>query len=387
MPRDLWILFATTLINRLGTMVLPFMVLYLTRELRFTVSQSGFIIALYGVGAMITAPLSGMLADRFGPARILKLSLFLSSVALCIFPLVQSLSGVIAMTLILAITAEMFRPASAALVTSLVKPEQRKTAFAVFRQAINIGMSVGPALGGFLAGVSFFYIFLVDGLTSLAGGIIAVIGLRVRRSVSAKTEVAQESPSTPAWTDRAFVYFLIALLPVLITFFQHISTMPLYMVRDLKLSEAAFGLSFTFNTILVILFEVPFNFYTSHWSFRRSLSIGCFLIALGFGSMAFARDWLSILGTVFVWTMGEMIFLPGCAAYVAEIAPANRQGQYMGFYTMAFSVAFTIGPWLGTYIMEKFGSGPMWIFMFTIGSLSALLLLKIKNVQPKLSHV
>jgi MFS family permease len=77
-----------------------------------------------------------------------------------------------------------------------------------------------------------------------------------------------------------------------------------------------------------------------------------------------------------------MIFLPGCAAYVAEIAPPNRQGQYMGFYTMAFSVAFTIGPWFGTYLMEKSGAATMWIVMFLIGSLSSVMLLKIKVVKP-----
>ena len=389
LPRELWVLFVTTLINRLGTMVLPFLVLYLTRELQFTVSQAGFIIALYGIGAMITAPLSGMLCDRFGAALILKLSLFLSTVCLCTYPLVESFSGVVVMTLLLAITSEMFRPASATLVTQSVTPEQRKTAFAFFRQAINIGMSVGPALGGFLAGVSFFYIFLVDGLTSLAGGIIAVLALRSKKFQGDTKQLNPETsaPFPPAWQDRSFVFFLIALLPILITFFQHISTMPLYMVRELKLSEATYGLSFTFNTILVILLEVPLNFYTSHWSFRRGLSLGCFLIAAGFGSLLFARDFLSVLATVAIWTFGEMIFLPGCAAYVAEVAPPGRQGQYMGFYTMAFSIAFTIGPWLGTSLMEEFGSTPMWISMFLIGVVSSGMLLRIKEVKTNLSHV
>jgi predicted MFS family arabinose efflux permease len=389
MPRDLWVLFITTLINRLGTMVLPFLVLYLTRELHFSVSQAGFLLALYGVGAMITAPLSGMLCDRFGADRILKISLFLSSIFLCAFPMVKSFSGVFAMTLMLAITSEMFRPASATLVTTSVSPEQRKTAFALFRQAVNIGMSVGPALGGFLAGVSFFYIFLIDGLTSLAGGIIAVAALQTKTKKLKTPESKTSTPSVSysAWRDAAFVYFLIALLPVLITFFQHISTMPLYMVQDLKLSPAKYGMSFTFNTILVILLEVPLNIYTAHWSFRRSLSFGSLLIGVGFGGLVLASNFPTVLLTVAVWTFGEMIFLPGCAAYVAEVAPPNRQGQYMGFYTMAFSIAFTVGPWLGTFLMEKYGSAPMWIFMLLAGLISTIMLLRISSNEPNLSHV
>ncbi|MCI0414243.1 MFS transporter [bacterium] len=388
MPRDLWILFVTTLINRLGSMVLPFMVLYFTRELHFSVPQAGFLLALYGVGAMITAPLSGMLCDRFGADRILKISLFLSSIFLCAFPLVTSLAGVVVMTLLLAITSEMFRPASATLVTTSVQPEQRKTAFALFRQAINLGMSFGPALGGFLAGISFFYIFLIDGLTSLAGGIIVVAGLqkRARQTETHKTETPAPENSGFAWKDPAFMYFLIALLPIVITFFQHISTMPLYMVQDLKLSEAKYGLSFTFNTILVILLEVPLNIYTSHWNFRRSLSLGSLLIALGFGGLVLATNFLTVLITVVVWTFGEMIFLPGCAAYVADIAPQNRQGQYMGFYTMAFSIAFTFGPWFGTVLMEKYGAATMWILMLLLGLVSTVLLSRIKLPGANVSH-
>jgi predicted MFS family arabinose efflux permease len=388
LPRDLWILFITTLINRAGTMVLPFLVLYLTRELHFTVTRAGFILALYGIGAMITAPLSGMLSDRYGADRILKISLFLSSMVMIAFPFVHSFAGVFIMTLLLAITAEMFRPASAALVTSMVAPERRKTAFAVFRQAINIGMSIGPALGGFIAEVSFLYIFLIDGLTSLAGGIIAMFGLSKRNKLMNSSDASEMmSPSGAAYKDRTFTYFLIALIPVLITFFQHISGMPLYMVQELKLSPAKYGLSFTFNTILVILLEVPLNVSTAHWSSRRSLALGAFLIGLGFGGLLIAKTFWMVLVTVAVWTFGEMIFLPGCAAYVADIAPPNRQGQYMGFYTMAFSIAFTVGPWLGTLIMEKQGFTVMWMIMLLFGTISAAMLLRVSSHKPNLSQV
>lgn len=389
-PRDLWVLFLTTVINRAGTMVLPFLVLYLTRELHFTISQAGFIIALYGVGAMITAPLSGMLCDRYGAQRILKLSLFLSTVCLCVFPLAHRLETVILMTLLLAITTEMFRPAAAALVTSIVAPDQRKTGFAIFRQAVNIGMSIGPAIGGFLAGISFLYIFLIDALTSLAGGIIAAALLK------AKTEThhhLREStkisalPSESAWKNPRFVFFWFAIIPVLLTFFQHISAMPLYMVQELKLSEASYGLTFTFNTILVILFEVPLNVSIASWSSRRTLSLGSLLVAVGFGGLVFARNILTVIATVTVWTVGEMILFPGFSAYVAEIAPRNKQGQYMGFYTMAFSVAFTIGPWLGTLLMDRLGSNVTWITMFFFGLISAALMLRIPKTEPNVSHV
>jgi MFS family permease len=382
-PRDLWVLFLAAVVNRAGTMVLPFMILYLTRELHFSVSQAGAVLALYGVGAMITAPLSGMLCDRYGAQRILKISLFLSSLFLFLFPIAQRLSSVIIMTLILAFTTEMFRPASAALVTSIVSPEQRKTGFAIFRQAVNIGMSIGPAVGGFIASISFLYIFLIDGLTSLAGGIIVLALLKTKTEAHhSRHAAAGDGPSHSAWRNPEFVYFWIVIIPVLLTFFQHISTMPLYIVQHLKLSPASYGLTFTFNTILVILFEVPLNVAMARWTFRRSLSLGCLLVGIGFGSLILAGNIWEVILTVTIWTVGEMILFPGCSAYVAEIAPPKKQGMYMGFYTMAFSVAFTVGPWLGTVLMERLGFLVMWLTVLAFGALSSALMLRIPNREP-----
>jgi MFS family permease len=388
-PRDLWILFIATVINRAGTMVVPFLVLYLTRQLHFKVSQAGLVLALYGIGAMITAPMSGMLCDRYGAHRILKLSLFLSSICLALFPLAHRLSSVVGMTLLLAFTTEMFRPASASLVTSIVAPDQRRTGFSIFRQAVNIGMSIGPAIGGFLAGISFLYIFVIDAATSLAGGIIAAAMLHAKTETHSAHTSAKilPNPADSAWKNPTFVFFWISLIPVLITFFQHISAMPLYMVQELKLSEASYGLTFTFNTILVILFEVPLNVSTAHWSPRRSLSLGCLLVAIGFGSLLLAKNIWSVIATVTIWTVGEMILFPGCSAYVAEIAPKGKQGQYMGFYTMAFSVAFTIGPWLGTLLMDRYGSTSTWLTVFLFGLVSAILMSRITAHESNLSQV
>jgi len=386
LPRDLWILFLTTLINRAGTMVLPFLVLYLTRELGLSISQAGLIMALYGAGAMVTAPFSGMLCDRFGADRILKISLLFSSVALCAFPLVKGFCPVVAMTLLVSVTSEMFRPAAVTLVTATVAPEQRKMAFAFFRQAINLGMSIGPVLGGFLAGISFFYIFLIDGLTSLAGGIVAAMFFKTNHAKSAAANSPRGENAVPAYKDSVFLYFLIALIPVLITFFQHISTLPIYMVQDLKLSEAMYGATFTINTALVILLEVPLNMATADWSFRRSLSFGCLLVGIGFGALLLAKGIWSVTATIVLWTFGEMILFPSSSAYVAEIAPQKRQGQYMGFYTMAFSFAFAVGPWLGSLLYDRLGSNTLWVAMLVLAILSAVLMLRLPVPESAVSQ-
>src|SRR5947209_4611420 len=172
LPREVWLLFATNLINRAGMMVLPFLVVYLTRDRQFTLGQAGFALAVYGTAAIIAGPISGWLSDRIGALPIMRASLLMSGSVVLFFPLAHSRGAVYAATALWAACAELFRPASLAVITHVVASQQRKPAYALNRLAINLGMSVGPALGGFLAAVSFRAMFLVDAMTTIVAGLV-----------------------------------------------------------------------------------------------------------------------------------------------------------------------------------------------------------------------
>ncbi len=151
LPRAVWVQCLATFVNRSGTMVLPFLLLYLTRDLGLSPSTGGAIVALYGATALVTSPFAGRLCDRFGPIRLMTVSLALSGLVLLAFPVARTPLAVAAATVLWAVVSELFRPASLSAIASAVGPENRKTAFAVNRLAINLGMSIGPALGGLLA--------------------------------------------------------------------------------------------------------------------------------------------------------------------------------------------------------------------------------------------
>lgn len=385
LPREVWILFFTTLINRAGTMVLPFLVLYLTKNQGITPSRAGVILTVYGIGALLSAPISGKLSDKFGPNAVIISSLAASGVIFFVFPAFSGLSQILPVTLILAFASEMFRPAGLAFISRYVAPEQRKPAFALSRLAINIGMSIGPAAGGFLATASFSYLFWVDGATSVAASAVFLIfALRMKpvarkTPVQVKHEESQQSMLSRAWRDRHMVYFLLSQLPAMLAFFQHLAALPLFLVEDLQFSEAFYGTVFTINTVMIILLEVPLNLATNHWPFSRSLSLGALLFGVGFGALIFTHNVSGVIVTVIIWTFGEMILVPSAAAYVAHLSPAERQGEYMGLYTMGFGTAFMIGPWLGTTIMEMYGSTELWMVMGIFGIVSAILLGRIRN--------
>jgi MFS family permease len=153
-------------------------------------------------------------------------------------------------------------------------------------------------------------------------------------------------------------------------------------VRDLGIRESLYGALFTVNTLLIIFLEVPLTSATALWSHRRALAIGALLTGSGFGALAFARTVPAIVASVVVWTFGEMIFLPTSGAFVADLAPAARRGAYMGLYTMSFSLAFAIGPWLGTVMLERFGPTVLWGVMFLFGCLSAAMFLRAAPSPP-----
>jgi MFS family permease len=238
-------------------------------------------------------------------------------------------------------------------------------------------MSIGPALGGFLATVSFRAMFVVDAATTLiAGAVLALTPWRAFSGVNSEAGNGDTERIAPAtiFHDKPFLVFLSGALLVGIVFFQHESALPLYLVQYLSLSPAFYGMLFTINTLLIVALEVPLNTATAHWSNTRSLVIGCMLFAVGFGALGVIASATGVIATVVVWTFGEMMLFPAMAAHLAEIAPENRRGAYMGAYSMSLSIALTIGPWMGAQLLAVYGPVTVWSVMFALGALAAVLM-------------
>jgi len=236
-------------------------------------------------------------------------------------------------------------------------------------------MSVGPAVGGFLAARSFSTLFWVDGATSIAAGLLLLAyPLRPREHGEAPAPVRLE-----AIADPRLRYVILCALPVLLVFFQHEGAMPVWMVRELGLSTRDFGFLFTVNTVLIVFLEVRLNGLTSHWRPARALSVGAALIAVGFGALTVCTHYWGIVATVVVWTFGEMILFPANAAYVSDLAPRSRRGEYMGFYSMSFGLGFALGPWLGLATYQSLGATGLWVACLVAGAVSSVLLSRVRS--------
>jgi predicted MFS family arabinose efflux permease len=392
LPRDVWVLAAATLINRAGTMVLPFLVLYLTRELGFSAPRAGLALAAYGAGSIIAAPISGRLTDRIGPLPVMRASLLMGGILLLVMPLVRSFPGVVAVTLVWSVVSELFRPANLVIIADIVPSDKLKPAYALSRLSINLGMSIGPAAAGFIAERSFTWIFIGDAVTTLAA---AAVLIAIPFGVPPRRHEARDESGKPqsildvlVLDDRRMVLFLSAVFLVGIVFFQIEGPLPLFLVQDLALSPAFYGGLFTLNTVMIVFMEVPLNAATAHWPHRRALAIGAFLFAVGSGAFGFAGGPVLIVVAMMVWTFGEMLLFPQASAYVAEIAPPARRGQYMGAYSLAFSFAFAVAPWAGTSAYARYGGRTLWLGVFAVGVVSAAMMIQVRTdtqSEPALS--
>lgn len=378
-PTPVRVLLAGTFINRFGTFVLPFLVLYLTRN-GHSMAQAGMAIGAYGVGHLLSSIAGGHLADRIGRKNTIAVSMFGSAIAMLALSQARSLWTITTITCVTGIFAELYRPASSALIADLVPDRDRVFAFGLYRFAVNLGVAAGPATAGFIAQKSFLALFVVDAVTSIAYGIIALAALPHGLRSHDQSEKPGEMLRVAA-SDMRFVGFLIATFCIALIDFQLGSTYALY-VTSLGYSPRVYGFLVSLNGLLVAAFELLITNYVKRFRAVPVIAIGYMLNNIGFAMTGLARSIPALAVTMTVWTIGEMCSSPMATAYVAELAPERYRGRYMGIYVFVFSIGLIVGPPLGTFLFERNPALLWWGGAF-MGVTSAVLLLVVGRRETR----
>lgn len=362
LSRETWLLSFIMLINRSGTMVVPFMTLYLTRpEMGYSIGEAGFVFGLFGAGAFSGAWLGGKLTDRYGfyPVQLMTLSggglLFILLGQMKTFPLICQF------TFLLSFVNEAFRPANSSAIAFYSQHENRTRSYALNRLAINLGWAVGSALGGYLAGISYELLFWVDGCTNISA---AVLMLAMLKPVNYKPEAlpASAPAAVPVHRDKTYMYFIAVTVLFSLCFFQLFTNLPVYFRHELHLTEAWIGLIMAANGILIALLEMVIVYKLEG---RRNnlvyISAGVVLTGLAFMMLNIPGIGpLACLGMITVLTFGEILCLPFMNTYWIGRTHAGNRGSYAAIYTMAWSVAQTLGPAGGAQLAEHAGFGVLW---------------------------
>jgi MFS family permease len=372
MPREAWILFIGSFVNRLGTFVLPFITLYLTGK-RYSPPQAGLAIACYGLGGLIAQGAGGLLADRLGRRNTIALSMLMAAAFTLALWRASSLAAIYPLMFCIALFGELYRPASGALIADLLPSEQRVTAFTLYRLAVNIGWACGLALGGLLAEHNFSWLFWGDAATSASFGVIALVALPHGVRTKAREERHLQKARHAIVEDRGFLLFLGAVLVSGIVYSQNVATLPLH-VRDVGFGPSTYGLLQALNGTIVVLVELPVIAWTQRHTRTTMVALGELLIGLGFCSLLFAHALPGLVAFVLIWTAGEMIVSPMTSAIAADRAPEHARGRYQSAFGSMYGIAWMVGPILGTTIYA-WNPNRLWAACGVLGAVAACLAL------------
>ena len=378
LSKEVWWLALITLINRAGTMVIPFLSLYLTQSLDFSLSDVGWIMALFGLGSVIGSWLGGKLTDRIGYYKVMVISLLASGVSFILLQYITTFAGFCIGVLILMAIADMFRPAMFVALSSYSKPENRTRSITLIRLAINLGFSAGPALGGLIIfALSYGGLFWIDGITCFIAGMLL---LKILNPKKAKVieQVKVVNPSE-AYTDKAFMILLVGMTLFGLAFFQLLSTLPLYYKDVHHLTEAEIGLLLGLNGFLIFIFEMPLIKWleSSKNSMSKLILIGVLLTAMSF-IVINLTGWIGalVIGMILM-SFGEMIVFPFSNSLALNRSIKGNQGQYMAYYSISFSIAHIFGHSIGMNLVANLGYTSTWyiITLVAISSAAFMLLL------------
>lgn len=359
LTRETWILSAAVFVNRAGSMVLFFLVLYLTRERGFSVQEAGGLLSLCGLGGILGAYLGGRLCDRVGTKAVQIGTLLAEGVGLFVVGALRSPVKIAVVMVAVTVIADAFRPANATAVAASCEPSVRSRGAALRRLAVNLGMTFGPALGGLLATYSYGWLFLVDGLTCIASALLLLF-LAPHQPVEGGESGGTARRGGSVWRDVPFLAFLVLTALASAVYLQTLSTLPLTL-RDLyRFSEAEIGLVLGLNPLLIVFVEMVLVYSLAHRNPLQVIAAGVFLTGVGFGLLPLGAGFLFVALALCVWTLGEMLTFPQAESFVANRAGGHNRGAYMGLYVQSFAVAAVLAPLAGTWVYERFGASAVW---------------------------
>jgi predicted MFS family arabinose efflux permease len=359
-----WMLALVMFINRSGSMVVPFLSVYLTQSLHFSLEQAGVILTIFGAGAMVGSLLGGWLSDRIGPFRVQLLSLLLGGSLLLVLATLKTFLLLAAGIFVMSVTVECLRPANTASVALYARPENVTRSFSLNRMAVNLGFSIGPALGGLLASIAYEWLFIADGITCIAAGLFFYFYFRGKRrnpSAPAAEATFEPVPTRSPYRDPRFLAFVVFTTGYAVIFFQFFTTLPLYYRQVYGLSEAMIGLLLGFNGLLVFLFEmIVIHLIGKRPAFRQLVVLGTLLCGVSYALLNVATGMAVLVLAMILVTFSEIFAMPFMITYTINRAGEKHRGAYIGLYTLAYSLAFMLAPYVGTQLVAGYGFTTLW---------------------------
>ena len=375
LSKEVWQLAAMMLVNRIGTLILPFLTLYTTQDLHWTAVNGGIAASAFGFGGLAGSYLGGVMTDRWGYYKTMTFGLFSAAI---IFFFTQYFTDFYYVCLALffgSLAADTLRPALFSGLKYVTNKETQTRAISLMRMAFNLGIAIGPAAAGaFVIYTGYKSIFIIDAVTCLLAGVMLLLMIKNHESkadAGGSNEIITGKSVVSPYKDGPFLLFMLSNLLMLIAFFQIVGTVPLFIKEGLNFTEREVGLFFTANGLIIFLFEMPLIRYIEQkgYSHLKIMIYGAFMMGAGLLCLVLPNLFLLplILYTLLV-SFGEIINFPFISTTSMDRATDASRGKYMGLTSMMFSVALIIAPLLGTSIYDAYGFDTLWVVMFLVNS-------------------
>jgi MFS family permease len=374
LPREAWVVYAGTFINRFGSFVVTFLILILVQR-GLSPAQAGLAASAYGFGALGASALGGHLADHLGRRRTIALSMFLSAACMLTLWRVSGLAATVAVTAAAGVSAELYRPAAAALLADVTPAGRRVGTYALYRTAINAGFALGPAMAGFFIARSVGYVFVGDALTSLLYGAIVLAAipksLDAAHRPRADAAVRERGPSALRLIAADGALLTVIAMGLVVSFVHHqdMASFPLE-VRSRGMAADQFGMLISLNGLTCMLLELPIASVTSRLKAWIPMAVGAALAGLGMAAILVAPNLAALAACVLLWTLGEICFWPVASAFVADLAPPGLQGRYQGAYGFTSAGGLMLAPALGPALFAASRVG-LWTMCGVLGCAAA----------------
>ena len=376
--RDIWLITAVMFVNRLGTLILPFITLYTTQEIGWTKPQAGIAVACFGAGSLAGSYLGGWLTDKIGYYKVFLFSLIGGGLA---YYMLQFFTSYLALSLGLFVAstiADLLRPALYTGIRFFTDDNTQTRAVSLLRMAFNLGFIIGPAIGGvIIALTSYKWIFILDAFTCWGAAIMTYFLIKDyshKQFENKEEEIGKPIEVKNPYRDKPYLLFLFYSMLMLIGFFQILFTVPLYLEEIAHFSTDQIGFFFGINGAIVFILEMPLVQYVDKRKIiMKAMVAGSVMIGVGLLALL-SQSYILLSLTIFLLLsgVGEIVNFPFISTTALKRATDQNSGKMLAMTSVMFSVSLIIAPPLGTMILEHYGYTVLWVTMAALCFISAI---------------
>lgn len=383
-PPQFWLMFVGMLISTVGTsMIWPFLMIYASKRLNAPLTSVASLLSLNALMGLIASFLGGPLIDRFGRKWIMVLSLIANGLGYLALGYADTFVEFAALLSLNGAANPLYRVGADAMMADLVPKEDRIDAYALLRLSNNVGVAIGPAIGGFIAASSYtlaFYFaaggmitfsllltrFARETLPSRANGLSpnsTLIEKQPKEKLGGYLEILKDKP----YMGFIFSFTLVTMCATLIWVL-----LPVYATETHNVPMQLYGFIPTTNAVMVVTLQLLITRITKRFPDLPVVAFGSVFYTVAVGAVAFMHSFPGFLVCMVVMTLGELIIVPTSSAYVANHAPVDKRGRYMSLYTLTWGMAMGTAPVFGGFLSDVYGPSAIWIGGAIIGAMSVL---------------